>query len=160
MPNIVHYLIYGSGGVAMMLFIIRASVGLFFVISGYHKLTNHDRHVALAHTLAADRIPLVAEMQWFVPIVELMGGLGVMIGLLAPVAATGLVVICTVACLTDAFKRIPSFKPIDRADEVDDALYLPEVLYILLLLPIVAAGAGSYSLDAWLWPYLWPQYFH
>jgi hypothetical protein len=37
---------------------------------------------------------------------------------------------------------------IDRADRIDDWLYLPETLYALMLIIVVSAGAGPYSLDA------------
>jgi hypothetical protein len=40
------------------------------------------------------------------------------------------------------------YKPIDEADRIDDWLYLPEVLYAFMLIMVVSAGAGPYSLDA------------
>ena len=39
-------------------------------------------------------------------------------------------------------------KPIDKGDRIDDWLYLPETLYAFMLIIIVSAGAGPYSLDA------------
>jgi hypothetical protein len=44
--------------------------------------------------------------------------------------------------------RIRSYQPIDRADRIDDWLYLPEILYAFMLILFVAVGAGPYSLDA------------
>jgi hypothetical protein len=40
------------------------------------------------------------------------------------------------------------FKPIDGTDRIDDWLYLPETLYAFMLLIVISAGAGPYSLDA------------
>jgi len=40
------------------------------------------------------------------------------------------------------------WKPIDEADRIDDWLYLPETLYAFMLIIVVSAGAGPYSLDA------------
>jgi hypothetical protein len=48
-------------------------------------------------------------------------------------------------------ERIEAFKPIDRADRIDDWLYLPETLYAFMLIMIISAGAGPYSLDAAIW---------
>ena len=45
-------------------------------------------------------------------------------------------------------RRIKLYKPIDRGDRIDDWLYLPETLYAFMLIIIVSAGAGPYSLDA------------
>jgi uncharacterized membrane protein YphA (DoxX/SURF4 family) len=39
-------------------------------------------------------------------------------------------------------------KPIDKADRIDDWLYQPEILYVFMLITVVSAGAGPYSLDA------------
>jgi uncharacterized membrane protein YphA (DoxX/SURF4 family) len=93
-------------------------------------------------------------MQWFVPGVEFLGGLGVAFGFLTPLAALGLATICLVAAYADGITRIEAWGAIDRADVIDDVLYLPEVLYILLLALFVANGAGPFSLDAILNRYL------
>jgi hypothetical protein len=36
----------------------------------------------------------------------------------------------------------------DEADRIDDWLYLPEILYAFMLIMVVSAGAGPYSIDA------------
>jgi hypothetical protein len=69
-------------------------------------------------------------------------------GSLAPLAALGLLVIILVAIATSGRQRIKLYKPIDEADRIDDWLYLPETLYAFMLIIIVSAGAGPYSLDA------------
>ena len=53
-----------------------------------------------------------------------------------------------VAIVTSGPQRIGVYKPIDEADRIDDWLYLPEVLYAFMLIMVVSAGAGPYSLDA------------
>ena len=72
-------------------------------------------------------------------------GGGVLIGFLAPLAALGLLVIILVAIFR---QRIKLYKPIDEADRIDDWLYLPETLYAFMLVIVVSAGAGPYSLDS------------
>jgi uncharacterized membrane protein YphA (DoxX/SURF4 family) len=72
----------------------------------------------------------------------------VVVGFLAPLAALGLLVIILVAIATSGPQRIKLIKPIDEADRIDDWLYLPETLYAFMLIMVVSAGAGPYSLDA------------
>jgi hypothetical protein len=38
--------------------------------------------------------------------------------------------------------------PIDRADYLDDVLYLPEVLYLVMLVVVLLAGPGPLRLDS------------
>jgi uncharacterized membrane protein YphA (DoxX/SURF4 family) len=57
-------------------------------------------------------------------------------------------VIILVAIATTGRQRIKVYKPIDEADRIDDWLYLPETLYAVMLISVVSAGAGRYSLDA------------
>ena len=69
-------------------------------------------------------------------------------GMLAPLAALGLLMICLVAVHTSGKRRVISSMPIDRADYVDDVLYLPEVLYLVMLVVVVLAGPGPLRLDS------------
>ena len=140
----------GIGGAALPYVVGRVATGTFFVFSGYHKLTNAERRATLVATLRDCNIPLVSLMQWFVPGVEFFGGLGVAFGFLTPLAALGLAAICLIAACTDGVRRVRASASIDRADKIDDALYLPEVPYIVLLALFVADGAGPFSLDAML----------
>jgi uncharacterized membrane protein YphA (DoxX/SURF4 family) len=126
---------------------MRFALGSFFALSGFHKLTNKERHKTFVETLTALRIPQIGIFQWFVPGVEFLGGLGVAFGFLTPLAALGLLVICSVALLTSSPAVIASYKPIDRADRIDDWLYQPELIYALMLLYFIAAGAGPASID-------------
>lgn len=124
----------------------RLALGTFFAISGYHKLFVAERHAAIVETMKANRIPLPSFNCWFVPFVEFFGGLALLSGVLAPLAAVGLFIICLVATCTDGLSRIPQWHPIDKADWLDDLLYLPEVLYMLGLAIVVIAGPGSVTL--------------
>ena len=118
------------------------------MLSGYHKLFNAERHRALVDELKGLGVHAVGFNQWWVPIVEFTAGAAVVIGLLAPLAALGLLVIILVAIVTSGPQRIKVYKPIDKADRIDDWLYLPEILYAFMLIMVVSAGAGPYSLDA------------
>lgn len=125
----------------------RVVTGVFFAISGGHKLFNPGRHASLVETLKRDGIPLLRFNQWFVPGVEFVFGLTLTVGLFSVVSALMLGAICLVATCTDGAKRIRDWHPIDRMDWLDTLLYLPEVLYGVMLLTIILTGPEKYSLD-------------
>ncbi len=138
----------GVGWTDIALTLNRVAVGMFFLFSGYHKLFNAQRHGVLLNELEALHIPAVRVNQWWVPTVECSAGGAVVIGLFAPLAAFGLLIIILVANMTSGRQRIRAYKPIDRADRIDNWLYLPETLYAFMLIVIISAGAGPYSVDA------------
>jgi uncharacterized membrane protein YphA (DoxX/SURF4 family) len=138
----------GLGFSDIALTINRVAVGAFFMFSGFHKLFNADRHRTFTDELQALRVPALRINQWWVPTVEFAAGAAVFIGFLAPLAALGLLVIILVAIATTGRQRINSYKPIDAADRIDDWLYLPETLYAAMLIVVISAGAGPYSLNA------------
>jgi uncharacterized membrane protein YphA (DoxX/SURF4 family) len=138
----------GIGWTALAMTLNRIAVGAFFMLSGFHKLFDAPRHRTFVDELKALGVPAVGFNQWWVPLVEFSAGGAVLIGLLAPLAALGLLVIILVAIATSGRQRIKLYKPIDEADRIDDWLYLPETLYAFMLIIIVSAGAGPYSFDA------------
>jgi uncharacterized membrane protein YphA (DoxX/SURF4 family) len=138
----------GVGWTDIALTLNRIAVGAFFMLSGYHKLFNAPRHREFVDELKALGVPGVGINQWWVPAVEFTAGGAVLIGFLAPLAALGLLAIILVAVATSGRQRIRLYKPIDEADRIDDWLYLPETLYAVMLIVVVSAGAGPYSLDA------------
>jgi len=144
----IHILFNGIGWTDIALTLNRVAVGMFFMFSGYHKLFNAERHRVFADELRSLHVPAVGINQWRVPFIEFSAGGAVVIGLVAPLAALGLLVIILVASATSGRARIRAFKPIDRADRIDDWLYLPETLYAVMLIVVISAGAGPYSLDA------------
>src|SRR5580658_3930008 len=138
----------GVGWPDLAITLNRIAVGAFFMLSGYHKLFNAERHRSIVDELKALGVPAVRFNQWWVPSIEFAAGGAVLIGLLAPLAALGLLVIIVVAIATSGRQRIKLYKPIDESDRIDDWLYLPETLYAFMLVTVVSAGAGPYSLDA------------
>ena len=53
-----------------------------FMLSGYHKLFNAERHRTFVDELKALGVPAVGFNQWWVPLVEFTAGGAVLIGLL------------------------------------------------------------------------------
>ena len=138
----------GIGWTDIAFLLNRLAVGAFFLFSGYHKLFNAPRHRMFTDELKALHVHALGINQWWVPLVEFSAGGAVVIGLLAPLAALGLLVVILVACATSGRQRIKTYKPIDEADRIDDWLYLPETLYAFMLLLVISAGAGPYSVDS------------
>ncbi len=132
----------------------RVALGLFFAISGYHKLFNPSRHAALTGTLQGDGVHAVPFMQWLLPSAEFAGGWALIAGFLSVLAALGLFVICAGALALDAIKRVRAWQPVDRADWLGDFLYVPETLYCIGLTVVILGGPGPWSLDARIAAYL------
>jgi putative oxidoreductase len=129
--------------------IIRGSVGVFFAISGGNKLFVPERHMSLRRNLAKNRIPCASPMAWWVAGWELVAGAMLAVGLFSAFAAMVLLIICLVACSCEANAKVAAYKPINVWDRIADYLYLPEVLYTVLLTAAIIHGTGHYSLD-WL----------
>lgn len=138
---------HGLGLHDVALATVRVGTGLFFALSGWNKLTNKGRHEAITETLRNDHVPFVGFMRWWVPGWELLGGSMLLVGFLTAFAAGVLMIICLVACNAEAKMRVDAYKPINGGDRVADYLYLPEVLYVLLLSVNLLAGTGIYSID-------------
>lgn len=135
--------------------IARLVLGAFFTISGYNKLMDKGRHQTLVQTLQSCHIPFVSVMQWFVPGVEFSAGIALAFGLLTYPSAAGLFAICLVATCTDGCKRVAAWNPINLCDCVDDYLYLPEVMYMTILVVICVIGPGLFSMDHLIHYILW-----
>ena len=90
----------GIGWTDIALTLNRIAVGMFFMLSGYHKLFNPQRHRAFADELKGLGVHAIGFNQWWVPTVEFTAGAAVVIGLLAPLAALGLLVVILVAIVT------------------------------------------------------------
>lgn len=117
--------------------LLHSSMGVFFAASGWNKLTNKARHETMKETLIEDHVPFVHFNEWWVPSWELAGGVALAIGFLPAFFAGVLLVICGVATLCEAPKRVRGYAPINGVDTIADYLYLPEVLYSIILLAIV-----------------------
>lgn len=130
--------------------ILRVAVGAFFAISGYHKLFTPARRERLRKTLAADGVPMVNFNVRWVPAWEFLAGTSLAVGFMTQFHAMVLAIICLVACWAEARDKVEKYNPIDMADRLDDWLYLPEVLYLVILVALLLTGGGAYSLDAFL----------
>jgi putative oxidoreductase len=132
----------------------RVLTGVFFCISGGAKLLVPSRFSEMQQTLIQSHIPFPHAGAVFVSLVEFACGGGLVLGLLTPLCAAMLMGDMLVAILTN---RIGSIHASGFLAWLDDFLYLPEVLYVLILFWLLFSGPGPYSVDAlmarWrLWP--------
>lgn len=123
---------------------VRVLIGIFFCISGATKLFVPAKFSAMEQTLVQSHIPFPHANAIFVSLVEFASGAGLVIGLLTPLCAEVLVVDMIVAIATN---RIHSIQATEVLGWVDDFLYLPEVLYVLILVWLIFSGPGRYSVD-------------
>ncbi len=122
----------------------RVLIGIFFCISGGTKLFVPAKFSTMEQTLASSHIPFPHANAIFVSLVEFTSGAGLVIGLLTPLCAVVLVVDMIVAIATN---RIHSIQTTSVLAWLDDFLYLPEVLYVMILVWLIFSGPGRYSLD-------------
>jgi DoxX len=78
--TITDLLFNGVGWTDVALTLNRIAVGTFFMLSGYRKLFNAQRHRTLVDELKALGVPAVGINQWWVPTVEFTAGAAVLRG--------------------------------------------------------------------------------
>jgi putative oxidoreductase len=122
----------------------RVLIGIFFCISGGTKLFAPTQFRLLEQTLVQSHIPFPHANALFVSMVEFACGAGLTLGLLTPLCAAMLAGDMIVAIATN---RIHSIQASNVLAWLDDFLYLPEVLYILILVWLIFSGPGRYSVD-------------
>ena len=123
---------------------VRMLLGVFFCTSGGTKLFVPAKFSVMEQTLVESHIPFPHANAIFVSLVEFASGAGLVVGLLTPLCAMVLVVDMIVAIATN---RIDSIQGTGVLGKIDDFLYLPEVLYVMILVWLIFSGPGRYSLD-------------
>ena len=122
----------------------RVLIGVFFCISGGTKLFTSAQFHVLEQTMVQIRVPFPHATAYFVATVEFACGAGLALGLLTPLCAAMLTADMIVAIATTS---VHSIQAKDFLTWLDDFLYLPEVLYVLILVWLIFSGPGRYSVD-------------
>jgi putative oxidoreductase len=123
----------------------RVSLGMFFAISGGNKLLVPSRTRQMYETLAGAGIPLPHFMTYFVSSVEFVSGCLLVIGMLTSLGCAALIIQMIVAIATVQLATIP--KGLSLLNWLDDLLYLPETMYIVILIWLISSGPGRVSVD-------------
>jgi putative oxidoreductase len=126
----------------------RISLGVFFAISGGNKLFVASQHKLMYDTIVGAGIPFPQFMTYFVSSVEFVCGCLLIIGLLSALCCIAFIIDMIVAITTVQLANIA--KGLSVVDWLDDFLYLPEVMYIIIFLLLIAFGPGRLSVDHWI----------
>jgi putative oxidoreductase len=124
--------------------IARMTVGLLFLFSGRGKLFVPERREQMRQTLVEAHVPFPEFNATFVSAVELGCGLLLILGALRPLACAMLGCLMIVALVRIAIPNIKASAPLDWLAEF---LYLPEVLYLVILIWLFFSGPGWLSVD-------------
>ena len=124
----------------------RVSLGVFFAISGGNKLFVASRSRQMYETLAGAGIPFPHFMTYFVSSVEFISGCLLVIGLLTSLCCVALIIQMIVAIATVQIATIPT--GLSFLNWLDDLLYLPETMYIIILIWLIYSGPGRISVDS------------
>jgi putative oxidoreductase len=122
----------------------RVLIGIFFCISGGTKLFINSQFAVLEKTMVQIHTPFPHATALFVATVEFACGAGLAVGLLTPLCAAMLTADMLVATATTSIHGIHANTLLVW---LDDLLYLPEVLYVLILVWLIFSGPGRYSVD-------------
>jgi putative oxidoreductase len=146
---LVQFALSGRSGLEQYaILLVRVSIGLFFAISGANKLFVAGGTRPVYETLVKAKVPFPRQTAYFVASVEFVCGSLVTVGFLSSPACAVLSIDMIVAVLTNALSTMP--KGLSPLSWLDDFLYLPEVLYVLLFIWLICSGPGKFSVDYWL----------
>ena len=126
------------------LFIVRLCLGIFFILSWFFKVFDSKQHETLLKTFTDAGFPLSAFNAYFIPIIEILAGACVLLGLLTSLVSLVLFILMVMALVID---RIASVTAHSGIKQLENFLYLPEVLYALMFLWLFFSGPGKFSLD-------------
>jgi putative oxidoreductase len=122
----------------------RLTVGSLFFLSGRGKLFVPERREQMRQTLVEAHVSFPEFNATFVSAVELGCGLLLLLGALTPLACAMLVCVMIVALVRIAIPNIKASAPLDWLSEF---LYLPETLYLVILIWLFFSGPGWLSVD-------------
>ena len=147
--RLVQFALLGSSDLEQYaILLVRVSLGLFFAISGANKLFVAGSTQTMYETLVEAKVPFPRQTVFFVSGVEFVGGSLLTVGFLSSPACVALLVNMLVAILTAKLSAMP--KGLSPLNWLDDFLYLPEVLYVLIFIWLICSGPGKFSIDSWL----------
>ena len=128
---------------------LRLIVGYGFFAHGYAKLARGPDH--FAGILHAMGLPHADLLSWGTVLVEVLGGLMIILGALVPVVALPMVVVLLVAMFTvhlpNGFSSIKLLSIDAKGAHFGQAGFQTVLLYIAGLLSLAIAGAGPFSVD-------------
>jgi putative oxidoreductase len=128
---------------------LRAIVGLGFFEHGYAKLARGPEHFSAI--LAAIGMPLPDLFSWATVLVEIIGGLLIVLGTLVPLASIPMIIVLIVAIFTvhipNGFSSIKLLAYDTAGAHFGQPGYETDLLYLAGLIALCLGGAGPLSID-------------
>jgi putative oxidoreductase len=128
---------------------LRLIVGCGFMEHGYAKLARGPEH--FTDILQAIGVPMPHLMSWVTILVELVGGLAVLVGAFIPIAGIPMAVILAVAIVTvhipNGFSSIKLLEVTTDGARFGQPGYETDLLYLACLGALVIQGSGPFSVD-------------
>jgi putative oxidoreductase len=131
---------------------LRLVVGYGFLEHGYAKLARGpDDFIAILHAIG---MPFAYFLGWATIVIELAGGLLILLGALVPLASGPMIVVLLVAIFTihlpNGFSSIKLLAYDGSATHFGQPGYETDLLYLAALLALCFGGAGPFSLDGYV----------
>jgi putative oxidoreductase len=132
---------------------LRLIVGYGFMAHGYAKLARGpDAFIDILHAIG---VPFPTLMGWATILVELLGGLAILLGAFVvwigvPMAAILLVAALTVH-LPNGFSSIKLLAVTSAGAQFGQPGYEADLLYLACLAALMLGGAGPFALDGSRW---------
>lgn len=131
---------------------LRMIVGYGFMAHGWAKLARGPEHFTAI--LQALGMPAPELLSWATILVELGGGLAVLLGLFIPLAAGPMLVVLLVAIVTvhlpNGFSSIKLQSVTATGAHFGQPGYETDLLYAAALIALVLGGSGPLAADRWL----------
>src|SRR6266536_3044200 len=113
-------------------------------LSGRSKLFIPQRREQMRQQLIEVHVPFPEFNAVFVSAVEFVCGMLLVLGALTPLACALLACVMIMAITTTAIRNVKASSPLNWLSEF---LYLPEVLYLVILIWLFFSGPGWLSVD-------------
>ncbi|GGA29429.1 DoxX family protein [Dyella nitratireducens] len=131
---------------------LRLIVGYGFMEHGYAKLARGpEAFIGILHAMG---MPLADLFGWATIIIEVLGGLMILLGALVPIASLPMIAVLLVATFTVhlpyGFSSIKLMSFDASGAHFGQPGYETDMLYLAALLALCFGGAGPLSLDGWL----------
>jgi putative oxidoreductase len=122
----------------------RLSIGLLFFLSGRGKLFVPARREQMREAMQHAGLPQPELAATVTSLMEFVGGAMLCLGVLTPISCLMLTTVMLGALVTT---QVPAIKAASVVEWLGEFLYLPEVLYVVILIWLFFAGPGWLSVD-------------
>jgi putative oxidoreductase len=128
---------------------LRLIIGFGFVSHGYAKLARGpDSFIGILHALG---MPAPSLLAWTTILVEVLGGLAILAGLLVPLTSVPMIFVLLVAIFTvhlpNGFSSIKLEAVTASGVRFGQPGYETDLLYIFGLITLIIVGSGPFAFD-------------